>query len=212
MQNQQGSAMARDIDPAEEAQILDAIQKWLERDVRPKVKDLEHADEYPHEMVEQMKAFGLFGATIAEEYGGLGLPASTYANIVTAISAVWMSLTGIFNSHLIMANAVQRFGTEDQRRRFLPRFASGELRGALALTEPDCGTDLQAIRTRAVRDGDDYVINGTKTWISNAIEGGCVALLTKTDPDAKPRHKGMTLFIAEKGPGFNVSRKLASSS
>jgi len=208
MTDQQGSARARDIDPAEETQILDAIEKWLERDVRPNVKDLEHADEYPHAMVEQMKEFGLFGATIAEQYGGLGLPASTYAKIVTTISAVWMSLTGIFNSHLIMANAVQRFGTEDQRRRFLPRFASGELRGALALTEPDCGTDLQAIRTRAVRDGDDYVINGTKTWISNGIEGGCVALLTKTDPDAEPRHSGMTLFIAEKGPGFGVSRKL----
>ena len=119
-----------------------------------------------------------------------------------------MSLTGIFNSHLIMSAAVERFGTEEQKRRFLPRFATGELRGALALTEPNCGTDLQAIRTKAVRDGDDYVINGTKTWISNGIEGGCVALLTKTDADAEPRHRGMTLFVAEKGPGFSVSRKL----
>ncbi|MAG96055.1 MAG: acyl-CoA dehydrogenase [Rhodospirillaceae bacterium] len=194
--------------PEDETQILDVIGRWLERDVVDKVMALEAADEYPHEMVERMKEFGLFGATIAQEYGGLGLPAATYAKIVTTISEVWMSLTGIFNSHLIMAAAVERFGTEEQKRRFLPRFATGELRGALALTEPNCGTDLQAIRTKAVRDGDDYVINGTKTWISNGIEGGCVALLTKTDADAEPRHRGMTMFVAEKGPGFTVSRKL----
>ncbi len=194
--------------PEDETQILDVIGRWLERDVVDKVMALEAADEYPHEMVERMKEFGLFGATIAQEYGGLGLPAATYAKIVTTISEVWMSLTGIFNSHLIMAAAVERFGTEEQKRRFLPRFATGELSGALALTEPNCGTDLQAIRTKAVRDGDDYVINGTKTWISNGIEGGCVALLTKTDADAEPRHRGMTMFVAEKGPGFTVSRKL----
>jgi alkylation response protein AidB-like acyl-CoA dehydrogenase len=193
---------------AEEAQILDAISKWLERDVRPKARALERKDEYPEAMVEQMKAFGLFGATIPQEYGGLGLPASTYAKIVARISEVWMSLTGIFNSHLIMAAAVARFGTEEQKQRFLPRFASGEVRGGLALTEPDCGTDLQAIRTRAVKQGGDYVINGTKTWISNGIKGSCFALLVKTDPNAQPRHKGMTMFLAEKGPGFRVSKKL----
>ncbi|MCG8695188.1 MAG: acyl-CoA dehydrogenase family protein [Minwuiales bacterium] len=192
----------------EETQILDSIQRWLDKDVKPHVLRLEHADEYPHEMVAQMKEFGLFGATIPPEYGGLGLPASTYAKIVTMISSVWMSLTGIFNSHLIMATAVQRYGTEDQKRRFLPRFAAGEIRGGLALTEPDCGTDLQAIRTRAVRDGDHYVINGTKTWISNGIEGSCFALLVKTDMDAEPRHRGMTMFLAEKRDGFSVSRKL----
>jgi alkylation response protein AidB-like acyl-CoA dehydrogenase len=159
-------------------------------------------------MVAQMKELGLFGATIGQEYGGLGLPAGTYAKIVTAVSEVWMSLSGIFNSHLIMSAAVERFGTEAQKRHYLPRFATGEIRGALALTEPNCGTDLQAIRTRAVRDGDDYVINGTKTWISNGIEGNCVALLVKTDLEAQPRHKGTSLFIAEKGPGFTVGRKL----
>jgi alkylation response protein AidB-like acyl-CoA dehydrogenase len=192
----------------DETLILDAITRWLERDVKDKVLALEHADEYPREMVEQMKEMGLFGAMISQEYGGLGLPASTYAKIVTTISEVWMSLTGIFNSHLIMAAAVERFGTEEQKRQYLPKFALGEIRGGLALTEPNCGTDLQAIRMRAVRDGDDYVINGTKTWISNGIEGSCFALLVKTDPDAEPRHKGMSLFIAEKGPGFSVSRKL----
>jgi alkylation response protein AidB-like acyl-CoA dehydrogenase len=143
-----------------------------------------------------------------EEYGGLGLSASTYAKIVAQISEVWMSLTGIFNSHLIMAAAVARYGTEEQKQRFLPKFASGEMRGGLALTEPDCGTDLQAIRTRAVKDGKDYVINGTKTWISNGIKGSCFALLVKTDPNASPRHKGMTMFLAEKGKGFKVSKKL----
>ena len=192
----------------DETQILDSIQRWLDKDVKPHVLRLEHADEYPHEMVAQMKEFGLFGATIPPEYGGLGLPASTYAKIVTMISSVWMSLTGIFNSHLIMATAVQRYGTEAQKRHFLPRFAAGEIRGGLALTEPDCGTDLQAIRTRAVRDGDDYVINGTKTWISNGIEGSCFALLVKTDMDVQPRHRGMTMFLAEKRDGFSVSRKL----
>jgi len=119
-----------------------------------------------------------------------------------------MSITGIFNSHLIMAAAVQRFGTPAQKQAYLPRFASGEVRGGLALTEPDCGTDLQAIRTSAVREGDHYVINGTKTWISNGIYGQCFALLVKTDPAAEPRHKGMSLFLAEKGKGFEVSRKL----
>ena len=192
----------------DERQLLDAVQRWLDREVRDKVLALDHADEYPHEMVEQMKELGLFGATIGQEYGGLGLPAGTYAKIVTAVSEVWMSLSGIFNSHLIMAAAVERFGTEWQKQHFLPKFATGEMRGGLALTEPDCGTDLQAVRTRAIRDGGDYVINGTKTWISNGIEGGCVALLTKTDADAEPRHRGMTMFVAEKGPGFTVSRKL----
>ncbi len=192
----------------EEGLILDAVARFLDRDVRPHVHQVEHDDVYPAEMVEKMKALGLFGATIPAEYGGLGLSAGTYAKIVELVSTVWMSLTGIFNSHLIMAAAVQRFGTEAQRREFLPRFASGELRGGLALTEPDCGTDLQAIRTTARRDGADYVINGTKTWISNGIQGQCFALLVKTDPKADPRHRGMSLFLAEKGPGFAVSRKL----
>ena len=191
-----------------EIEALDAISRWLEREVRGKVRDLEHRDEYPERMVEQMKALGLFGATIPQEHGGLGLPASTYAKIVARISEVWMSLTGIFNSHLIMAAAVARYGTETQKRRFLSKFASGEVRGGLALTEPDCGTDLQAIRTRAVRQGDHYVINGTKTWISNGIHGSCFALLVKTDPRAEPRHKGMSLFLAEKREGFRVSKKL----
>ncbi|MDH3659522.1 MAG: acyl-CoA dehydrogenase family protein [Alphaproteobacteria bacterium] len=196
------------ISEADERQMLDAIDKWLEREVRPRVLELEHGDIYPAEMVEQMKALGLFGATISPDHGGLGLSARTYAKIVMMISEVWMSLTGIFNSHLIMASAVQRFGTDAQKTSFLPRFATGEVRGGLALTEPDCGTDLQAIRTRAVRDGNDYIVNGTKTWISNGIQGTCFALLAKTDPEVEPRHKGMSMFLAEKGDGFRASRKL----
>ncbi len=192
----------------DERQMLGAIERWLEREVRPQVLEIEHADAYPRAMVEQMRAFGLFGATIAPEYGGLGMPTLTYARIVAGMSEVWMSLSGVFSSHLMMAAAVQRFGTEEQKRRFLPRFAAGELRGGLALTEPDCGTDLQAIRTRAVRDGDHYVINGRKSWITNSAEGSCLALLVKTDAEAEPRHRGMSLFIAEKGPGFQTPQKL----
>jgi alkylation response protein AidB-like acyl-CoA dehydrogenase len=189
--------------------ILDSVERFLEREVKPHVHALEHDDIYPDDIVEGMKALGLFGATIGTNYGGLGLSATTYAKIVETVSMVWMSLSGIFNSHLIMAAAVERFGTVDQKRTFLPRFAIGELRGGLALTEPDCGTDLQAIRTAARRDGNHgYVINGTKTWISNGIYGQIFALLVKTDPAAEPRHRGMSLFLAEKGPGFTVSRKL----
>ena len=192
----------------QERMILDAVDRFLERDVAPYAQALEHDDIYPEDIVAQMKELGLFGAVIPEEYGGLGLRPSTYAKIIERISRVWMSVSGIINSHLIMAWIVNRTGTEEQKRAFLPRFASGEIRGGLALTEPDCGTDLQAIRTLARRDGDDYVINGTKTWISNGIYGSCFALLVKTDPDARPRHAGMSMFLAEKGEGFRVGRKL----
>lgn len=188
--------------------ILDALDKFLKTDVDPYVHDLEARDEYPHDIVARMKEMGLFGCIIEEEYGGLGLSASTYARIVARITQSWMSLSGIVNSHLIMASAVQRHGTPAQKARFLPRFATGELRGGVGLTEPDCGTDLQAIRTTARRKGDEYVVNGSKTWITNSQEGNCLALLVKTDTAATPPHKGMSLFIAEKGPGFAVARKL----
>lgn len=189
--------------------ILDSLGRFLEREVKPHVHALEHDDIYPEAIVEGMKELGLFGATIGADYGGLGLPAATYAKICERVSTVWMSLAGIFNSHLIMAAAVERFGTPAQKQQFLPRFATGELRGGLALTEPDCGTDLQAIRTTARRQGNDaYVVNGTKMWISNGIHGQIFALLVKTDPTAEPRHHGMSLFLAEKGPGLTVSRKL----
>ncbi len=192
----------------EETLILNSVNRFLERHVRPVAMRLEHDDEYPTEIVEHMKALGLFGAVIPAEYGGLGLRPSTYVKIIERIATVWMSISGIINSHLIMARIVDLRGTEAQKREFLPRFATGEVRGGLALTEPDAGTDLQAIRTTARRDGDHYVVNGTKTWISNGIEGTCFALLVKTDPAANPRHKGMSMLLAEKGPGFRVGRKL----
>ncbi len=189
--------------------ILPVLRKWLERDVAPVVGALEHADTYPHELVEQMREFGLFGATIPQEYGGLGLGAGAYAKVVEEISRVWMSLTGVINSHLMMAELVRRYGTDDQRARLLPAFAAGDLRGGLALTEPDCGSDLQAIRTSARRDGARYVVNGAKAWITNGGEGNCLALLVKTDPEAKPRYNGMSLFITLKAEdGYTVVRKL----
>jgi len=201
------SQPADDVD--QDRLILDSVTRFLGREVKPHVHALEHDDIYPEDIVEGMKALGLFGATIGAEYGGLGLSAATYARIVETVSTVWMSLSGIFNSHLIMAAAVERFGTPAQKQAFLPPFATGELRGGLALTEPDCGTDLQAIRTTARRQGNEgYVVDGTKTWISNGIHGQIFALLVKTDPAAEPRHRGMSLFLAEKGPGFTVSRKL----
>jgi alkylation response protein AidB-like acyl-CoA dehydrogenase len=195
------------LDPDEEAAFLDSIDKWVQKEVRPVVMKHDHEDIWPAELVGQMAEMGLFGATISQDYGGLGLPATTYAKIVAHIASYWMAITGIFNSHLIMAAAVERFGTPEQKAKWLPKFASGEIRGGLALTEPNAGTDLQAIRTTAVRDGDDYVINGTKTWISNGIQGSCFALLVKTDPKAEPRYKGMSLMIAPKGPGFSVGKK-----
>ncbi|MEO8142940.1 MAG: acyl-CoA dehydrogenase family protein, partial [Betaproteobacteria bacterium] len=174
------------LDSEEGRQILDAIDKWLRKDVEPQVMKLEHDDVWPAAMVEQMKNFGLFGATISPAYGGLGLSAELYGRIVARISEVWMSLTGIFNSHLMMALLVERYGSEELKRKYLPRFAAGEIRGGLALTEPNAGTDLQAIRTRAKRSADGYVLNGTKTWISNGIQGACFAVLVKTDPEAQP--------------------------
>jgi alkylation response protein AidB-like acyl-CoA dehydrogenase len=195
-------------DSPEAQQLLDAIDRWLAREVEPHVMRLERADEWPARMVERMRELGLFGATIATQYGGLGLPAQLYARIVERISAAWMSLTGIFNSHLMMALLVEKYGSASLRETYLPRFASGEIRGGLALTEPNAGTDLQAIRTHARRDGEHYVVNGSKTWISNGIQGACFAVLVKTDPAAEPRHKGMTMLLCEKGPGFTAGRKL----
>jgi alkylation response protein AidB-like acyl-CoA dehydrogenase len=189
-------------------EILAAVDRWLEREVAPRVMKLEHEDTWPAGMVEGMAKLGLFGATISPQYGGLGLSAGVYTQIVSRISEVWMSLTGIFNSHLMMALLVEKYGTEKLRRTYLPKFATGEIRGGLALTEPNAGTDLQAIRLRARREGDHYVLNGTKTWISNGIHGACFAVLAKTDPEAEPRHKGMAMFLCEKGPGFSASRKL----
>jgi alkylation response protein AidB-like acyl-CoA dehydrogenase len=189
-------------------EIIDSIERWCERELRPVAKKFDHADEYPEPIVEQMKELGLFGATIDPEYGGLGLSAATYARLVMTIASVWMAPVGIFNSHLIMAACVQRHGTAEQKQRWLPKFASGEIRGGIGLTEPNAGTDLQSIRTTARRDGNGYVINGTKTWITNGVYGSCFGVLVKTDPEAQPRHKGMSMFLCEKGAGFKASKKI----
>ncbi len=182
----------------DERTLLDTIDAWVEKSVAPIAMEYDQEDKYPQHLVEEMKELGLFGATIAQQYGGLGLPAGIYAKIVTRIASVWMAPTGIINSHLIMASAIERCGTEAQKRKYLPRMATGELRGGLGLTEPNAGTDLQAIRTVAKREGDHYVVNGAKTWITNSLHGDMVLLLVKTDPGAQPRYKGMSMLIAEK--------------
>ena len=187
--------------------IIDTINKFLEKDVKPFVKEFESEDKYPQMIADKMADLGLFGATISPEYGGLGLSAVTYSKIVENVSAVWMSVSGIFNSHLIMCAAVERFGTEEMKKHYLPKFASGELRGGIALTEPDCGTDLQSIKTKAEKVDESYVINGTKTWITNSVQGNVLAVLVKTDTHIKPAHKGMSLILVKKKDGF-VSRKL----
>jgi hypothetical protein len=204
------------ITEADEQALLDSIDRWLTQKVAPVAAKYEEADEYPTELVQDLCEMGLFGALIEPQYGGLGLPATTYSRIVARISEEWMSLTGFFNSHLMMALIVQKFGAQAQKEHWLPRFATGELRGGLALTEPDAGTDLQGIRTTARRDGDVYRINGSKLWITNVLEGDILAVLVKTDPDATPRHRGMSMLIVptrdpatgQEAEGVSRGRKL----
>jgi alkylation response protein AidB-like acyl-CoA dehydrogenase len=189
-------------------QIVDTVRRFVEREVMPVASKYEHANEYPHDLVERMKELGLFGATIAPEWGGLGLDYSTYSRIVEEICRGWMSLSGVLNTHLMFAYVLQRFGTAAQRERWLPAMARGEHRAALCLTEPHAGSDTQQIRTTARRDGDHYVVNGSKMFITNARTATIYSLLTKTDPRANPPHKGMTLFAAERGPGLTVGRDI----
>jgi alkylation response protein AidB-like acyl-CoA dehydrogenase len=196
--------------PLSEAQrgIVNTIREFVRREVNPAAMQMEHDDEYPFELVERMKELGLFGAIIPEEYGGLALDVSTYALIIEEICRGWMSLSGILNSHLIMAYMVTTKGTQEQKNHYLPLMASGEKRGGICITEPNTGSDVQAIETRAVRDGDEYVVNGSKSLITNGRHGNTFALVTKTDINADPPRKGMSIFIAEKGPGFNVVRDI----
>ena len=189
-------------------QLVDTIRRFVEREVIPVASKYEHANEYPTDLVERMKELGLFGATIAPEWGGLGLDYSTYARIVEEICRGWMSLSGVLNTHLMFAYVLQRFGTPAQQERWLPAMARGEHRAALCLTEPHAGSDTQQIRTTARRDGDDYVVNGSKMFITNARTATIYSLLAKTDPTAIPPHKGMTLFAAERGPGLTVGRDI----
>ena len=187
--------------------ILSSIDKFLEKDVKHYVKEFESEDKYPQDIADKMAELGLFGATISEDYGGLGLSAVTYSKIVENVSSVWMSVSGIFNSHLIMCAAVEKFGTDEMKNFYLPKFASGELRGGIALTEPDCGTDLQSIKTKATKDNTKYKINGTKTWITNSVQGDVLAVLVKTNNEISPPHKGMSLLLVHKDQGY-IPRKL----
>ena len=194
--------------------IIDMVRDFVDRDVRPTAPDLEHADEYPTELVAQMKELGLFGVTIPEEYGGAGLDLTTYALVQVELSRGWMSLSGVLNTHFISAWMIKTFGTQEQRERYLPRMATGELHSGYTMTEPHAGSDVQSIRTRAVRDGDEYVIDGQKMWATNGLHSNMLTVLTKTDPDAKPAHLGMTAFVVDKEPnvehqpGLTVPPKL----
>ena len=186
--------------------IVNTIRDFVRREITPVASQMEHADEYPVELVERMKELGLFGAIIPEQYGGLELDIGTYALIIEEICRGWMSLSGVLNSHLIMAYMVATNGTQEQKEHYLPLMATGEKRGGICITEPNTGSDVQAIETRAVRDGAEYVVNGSKTLITNGRHGNTFALVTKTDPNTDPPRRGMSIFIAEKGPGFNVIR------
>jgi len=202
------AATAEHFTADDEIQILDSIGNWLDKEVRPVVKHFDHEDEYPEDLVAQMKDLGLFSLMYSVEHGGLGMHASAYAKVVTLLCETWMSLAGVINTHMMLGHLIVRFGTEAQKALFLPKLAVAELHGVLCLTEPDAGTDLQGIKTQAKRDGDEYVINGSKMWITNGMYGSLYAILTKTDPTTKPAHKGMTMFLAERGPGFNIDGKL----
>ena len=180
--------------------VVATVREWVEREVYPVASEYEHADEFPTPLVEDMKELGLFGVTIPEEYGGLGLDLLTYALIQIELSRGWMSLSGVLNTHFISAWMIKTHGTDEQRGHYLPRMATGELRFAYSMTEPHAGSDVQAIRTRAVREGDEYVITGQKMWATNALRAGAIMLLTVTDPEAEQRHAGMTAFVIEKEP------------
>jgi len=190
--------------------IVAAVRQFVVREVAPAAAAFEHADLYPHELVARMKELGLFGALVPREYGGLGLDVTSYARVIEEICRAFMSLAGVINSHTMAALIVLHHGTDEQRRRFLPRFAAGLARGGLCLTEPHAGSDVQAIRTVARRDGDRYLISGSKMFVTNGREGNTFALLALTDPGASPRHRGMSCFIVEKGaPGLEVVKSIA---
>jgi len=192
----------------QERLAVSVTRQFVDEDVRPVVRDLEHANEYPSKLIGQMKNLGLFGTAIPEEYGGTPVSTACYVLITEQLARGWMSLAGAIGGHSIVAKLLLAFGTPEQRRRFLPAMATGAIRATMALTEPGGGSDLQAMRTTAVRDGEEYVVSGGKTWITNARHSGVIALLCKTDPAAVPRHAGVSILLIEPGPGFTVSRDL----
>ena len=194
---------------AERDLIVSTVRKFVEKEIMPVASELEHRNEYPHELVRQMKEMGLFGLNIPEQYGGADVDTTTFAMVFEEISRGWLGLAGVIGSNSVICDVLVRFGTEEQKRRFLPTMATGERRGGICLTESNAGTDLQNISTTAARDGDVYRVNGSKMWITNARHGNTFLLLAKTDPSAQPTHRGMSTFIIEKGaPSLTVSRDI----
>src|SRR2546422_2931761 len=185
----------------EQEAVVATVREFVDREVIPVADELEHRDEFPTKIVEQMRELGLFGLTVPEEYGGAGLDLLTYALVGVELSRGWMSLSGILNTHFMAVYLLKKHGTDEQKQRWLPRMATGELRAALSMSEPEAGSDVQAIQCRAVRHGDDYVVNGTKMWVTNGLRAGLVVLLCKTDPSADPPYRGMSVLFVEKEPG-----------
>src|SRR3712207_5469576 len=186
----------------EQKAITEMVRQFTDEQILPNAEHYDHEDSYPEPIVEQMKELGLFGITIPEEYGGLGLDLTTYTMVVEELSRGWISISGVINTHFIGTYLLLKFGSEEQKQKYLPRMATGELRAAFSLSEPELGSDVQAIKTSAKKvDGDAYEINGQKMWVTNGLMSGIVFTLVKTDPDADPRHRGMTCFICEKEPG-----------
>jgi alkylation response protein AidB-like acyl-CoA dehydrogenase len=193
----------------EQRDIVALVRDFVEKEIIPVEHDLEHDDVYPDEIVRKMKELGFFGFAISEEWGGAGLNYETYAMVCEEIARGWMSVTGVINTHFLVAYLIENFGTDEQKQRFLPKLATGEYHGGYSMSEPGMGSDVQALRTRAVRDNGEYVINGTKMWATNGEHATVVATLVKTDPDAQPAHKGMSVILAEKKyEGFRASRKI----
>jgi alkylation response protein AidB-like acyl-CoA dehydrogenase len=193
----------------EEQAIVQVVAEFVDREVRPVARELEHANAYPEELIERMKELGVFGLTIPEPYGEVSVSKRCYVLVTEELARGWMSLAGAVGGHSVVAYLIATYGTEAQKEHYLPRMATGELRSAMALTEPAGGSDLQALTTTARRDGDHYVVDGAKMWITNARRAGMIALLCKTDPEAEPRHAGISVLLVEPGPGMTVSRDLS---
>ena len=192
----------------DEAMLVATVREFVDKEVRPTVREVEHANEYPEAWIEQMKRIGIYGLAVPEEYGGTPVSMPCYVLVTQELARGWMSLAGAMGGHTVVAKLLTLFGTEEQKQRYLPPMTTGELRATMALTEPGGGSDLQNMTTTALSDGEDLVVNGSKTWISNARRSGLIALLCKTDPAAQPRHTGISVLLVEHGPGLTVSRDL----
>ncbi|MCO6010785.1 acyl-CoA dehydrogenase family protein [Actinoallomurus purpureus] len=188
--------------------VVETVRDFVSKAVKPVVRELEHSDTYPEALIEQMKRLGIYGLAIPEEYGGNAVSMSCYVLVTEELARGWMSLAGAMGGHTVVAKLLLLFGTEEQKRRYLPKMATGEIRATMALTEPAGGSDLQAMRTVARKDTEGYLVNGSKTWITNSRRSQVIALLCKTDPDADPAHRGISILLVDHGPGLTVSRDL----